>query len=192
MAKPKSDLPLRQYTETQIKTTRVAKGLRQKGDPHSNQVPMINESDCARITSHSLELAELPRVDFDKPETVEKNCKGYFGICNKYQLKPTIAGLALAVGLSRVDLLYAVSNPDKWNRNANPESIKVLKKYHQIINSQMEILMQEGKIQPLAGIFLMKNNMQYSDKTEYVITPNAQNQVDTQKLIEQAQDLPEE
>lgn len=32
--------------------------------------------------------------------------------------------------------------------------------------------MQNGKINPVAGIFLGKNNYGYQDKTEYVITPN--------------------
>ena len=32
--------------------------------------------------------------------------------------------------------------------------------------------MQNGKINPVSGIFLMKNNMGYEDKTEMVVTPN--------------------
>jgi hypothetical protein len=39
----------------------------------------------------------------------------------------------------------------------------------------MEILwenyMQNGKINPVSGIFLGKNNFGYQDKTEHVITP---------------------
>ena len=34
--------------------------------------------------------------------------------------------------------------------------------------------MQNGKINPVAGIFLMKNNMGYQDKQEVVLTPNTQ------------------
>jgi hypothetical protein len=32
--------------------------------------------------------------------------------------------------------------------------------------------MQNGKINPVSGIFLGKNNFGYSDKQEYVLTPN--------------------
>ena len=32
--------------------------------------------------------------------------------------------------------------------------------------------MNSGKINPVAGIFLGKNNYGYQDKTEYVLTPN--------------------
>lgn len=38
---------------------------------------------------------------------------------------------------------------------------------------QMENYMQNGKINPVAGIFLMKNNMDYQDKSEVVLTPNS-------------------
>ena len=46
----------------------------------------------------------------------------------------------------------------------------------------MEILwenyMQNGKINPVSGIFLGKNNFGYQDKTEYVVTPNTNNDSD--------------
>lgn len=32
--------------------------------------------------------------------------------------------------------------------------------------------MQTGKINPVSGIFLMKNNFGYADKQEVVLTPN--------------------
>lgn len=36
-----------------------------------------------------------------------------------------------------------------------------------------ETYMVNGKINPVSGIFLGKNNYGYQDKTEYVLTPNA-------------------
>ena len=41
-----------------------------------------------------------------------------------------------------------------------------------------ENYMQNGKINPVSGIFLGKNNFGYQDKTEYVVTPNMQNDSD--------------
>ena len=35
-----------------------------------------------------------------------------------------------------------------------------------------ENYMNSGKINPVSGIFLGKNNFGYQDKTEYVLTPN--------------------
>jgi hypothetical protein len=46
----------------------------------------------------------------------------------------------------------------------------------------MEILwenyMQNGKINPVSGIFLGKNNFGYQDKTEMVVTPNTNSDTD--------------
>ena len=46
----------------------------------------------------------------------------------------------------------------------------------------MEILwenyMQNGKINPVSGIFLGKNNFGYQDKQEMVLTPNTNNEPD--------------
>ena len=36
---------------------------------------------------------------------------------------------------------------------------------------QMANYMQNGKINPVAGIFLMKNNMDYEDKKEITLAP---------------------
>lgn len=54
------------------------------------------------------------------------------------------------------------------------QSRHLIKKAYQNLNAQMENYMQNGKINPVAGIFLMKNNMGYQDKQEVVLTPNNQ------------------
>lgn len=49
----------------------------------------------------------------------------------------------------------------------------------------IEEYMQNGKINPVSGIFLMKNNFGYRDQTEVVVTPNQVNaDVPTQAEIE--------
>ena len=42
-----------------------------------------------------------------------------------------------------------------------------------MLDAQMSDYMQNGKINPVSGIFLMKNNFGYADKTEVVVTPNS-------------------
>ena len=42
------------------------------------------------------------------------------------------------------------------------------------MNAQMEDYAQNGKINPVAAIFLMKNHFGYQDKQEVVLTPNNQ------------------
>jgi hypothetical protein len=49
------------------------------------------------------------------------------------------------------------------------------------MENQWENYMQNGKINPVSGIFLGKNNFGYQDKTEYVVTPNVNNDADYNK-----------
>ena len=48
------------------------------------------------------------------------------------------------------------------------------KKAYFLLENLWESYMNSGKINPVSGIFLGKNNFGYQDKTEYVVTPNTQ------------------
>ena len=50
--------------------------------------------------------------------------------------------------------------------------------------------MQNGKINPASGIFLMKNNMGYRDETEVVLSPGAEKK-SIEELTEEASLLPD-
>lgn len=47
-----------------------------------------------------------------------------------------------------------------------------------VLENMWETYMNSGKINPVSGIFLGKNNFGYQDKTEYVVTPNVQQETD--------------
>ena len=87
-------------------------------------------------------------------------------------MKPSVAGMALAFGIDRRTMWKWVNGID--SAYIPTESRDTLKKAYQFLNAQMENYMQNGKINPVAGIFLMKNNMGYADKQEVVLTPNQQ------------------
>jgi hypothetical protein len=55
------------------------------------------------------------------------------------------------------------------------DSIKRAYEYMEIL---WENYMQNGKINPVSGIFLGKNNFGYQDKTEHIVTPNVNNDSD--------------
>ena len=46
------------------------------------------------------------------------------------------------------------------------------------MENMWESYMNSGKINPVSGIFLGKNNFGYQDKQEMVLTPNTQNESD--------------
>ena len=53
--------------------------------------------------------------------------------------------------------------------------------------------MLNGKINPVSGIFLGKNNFGYKDQQEYVLTPNQMGETISQEALEaKYNDLPED
>jgi hypothetical protein len=51
--------------------------------------------------------------------------------------------------------------------------VDYIKKGYDSLEQLWEYYMQNGKINPVSGIFLAKNNFGYVDKTEYTIEPKA-------------------
>ena len=62
-------------------------------------------------------------------------------------------------------------NNQPRSRDLSDSVRDTIKKARDLINAQMEDFMQNGKINPVAGIFLMKNNMNYTDQQEVVLRP---------------------
>ena len=126
--------------------------------------------DNARFLSHDLKLLTLPKVDVNDPDALHDRVVDYFRICAEDDIKPSVASFALALGISRQTLFYWLSGKLETVKNA--ESMVTLKRAYDTINSYYEHMMNNGKINPVAGIFLMKNNMGYKDQTDYVLTAN--------------------
>lgn len=92
-------------------------------------------------------------------------------------MKPTVVGMAIALNGHSRRWLWAVTHDaplgGKGNVNTLPlEVTNTIKKAYFLLESLWENYMNSGKVNPVAGIFLGKNNYGYQDKTEYVLTPN--------------------
>jgi hypothetical protein len=62
-----------------------------------------------------------------------------------------------------------------------------------VMETLWEDYMQNGKINPVSGIFLAKNNYDYTDKQEMVLTPNTQQEtVDMATIEAKYAELPED
>ena len=97
-------------------------------------------------------------------------------------MKPSVAGFALSIGVSRqtlIDYINGVTPIPKQNRIA-------LERFYGLLNSLMEDYIQNGKINPVAGLFLTKNNFGYKDTQEFVVNNRAQEETSPDALIEEA------
>ena len=142
---------------------------------------MTESGDNTKYLSLGMELFNLPTIDLREPEQVDKRLNEFFEIHARYDMKPTVAGMGMALGLDRRRLWeiktgnYHTSKSLSELPTLTTETIKKAYEYMEIL---WENYMQNGKINPVSGIFLGKNNFGYQDKQEMVLTPNTNNEPD--------------
>lgn len=136
------------------------------GNERPDSTAQPDPGDNTKYISFGLMLRALPEVDMTNAVEVSQRVTKYFELCAEYDMKPGAAGLALAFGKDRRTLWqYREGHIGK-----NKEVQDTLKKAVQFLDLAMETYMQNGKINPVAGIFLMKNNLGYVDKQEVTVT----------------------
>ena len=145
---------------------------------------MVEEGDNSKFLAVSLEVMNLPDIKVRNctVEQVDARIADYFGIYAKHDIKPTVSGLAMALGMDR-RTLWAIANDQPisgWgNYSTLPEDItNSIKKAYKIMETLWENYSQNGKMNPVTSIFLAKNNFGYVDKVEHVVTPNVQSDSD--------------
>ena len=147
-----------------------------------------------RIITKNLEIMDLPPIDLHDGAAVRARIREYFAIEAKWGFKPTMAGLGNALGLDRRRLweIKTGTTSDRHQMGQQlPKDVRdSIKKAYTFMEQNWEDYMQNGKINPVAGIFLGKNNYGYQDKTEYVITPNQNEQEYSQAEIRERLGLP--
>lgn len=126
-----------------------------------NQLTNVEPGDTNKYLSVSMKLATLPSVDLQDGEAVEQRVKEYFQIHADNDIKPTVMGLGLALGLDRRRLWeiktgHNVGSSGK-QQQLPPRTVDAVKKAYFIMENLWENYMQNGKINPVAGIFLAKN-----------------------------------
>lgn len=120
--------------------------------------------DNAEILKHAIEIAyKWPVIDLDNDDAVEQRIIDYFKYCFDNDIKPGVEGMALALGVNRRTLWdWETGN----RRGSSSRRADIIKKSKQILANYLESLSQNGKINPVTAIFLLKNHFGYSDKQE--------------------------
>ena len=133
--------------------------------------------DNTRIVQVNMQFFDMPRVDLRDPDAVHERLSEYFKIYGEADLKPTVAGMAMCLGVDR-RRLWDIKTGNYVNvggyKDLPPETVDLVKKAYDILEMTMENYANAGKINPVMAIFMLKNHWGYQDKTEYVLTPNQQ------------------
>ena len=141
----------------------------------------VEQGDNTKYVMLGLRLFELPPIDLNNPEQVVNRLKEFFQIHAEADMKPTVSGMGMALGLDR-RRLWEIKTGAKMGGhtpyNLPTPTLDSIKRAYEYMEILWENYMQNGKINPVSGIFLGKNNFGYQDKTEYVVTPNTHNDSD--------------
>lgn len=143
----------------------------------------LEEGDNAKFLSVNIALMNMPSIDMTNESEVQQRLSEYFELYAKADMKPTVAGMAIALNGHNRQWLWAITHDaplgGRGNETTLPPGVTyTIKKAYFLLENLWENYMQSGKVNPVAGIFLGKNNYGYQDKTEYVLTPNQQNDND--------------
>ncbi len=131
--------------------------------------------DNTRIVQTNMKFFDMPKVDLHDPAAVHERLCEYFKIYGEADLKPTVAGMAMCLGVDRRRLWEIKTGTAVGGTTMNDlprETLDLVKKAYEILETSMENYANAGKINPVMAIFMMKNHFGYQDKTEYVLTPN--------------------
>ena len=160
-------------------STQITRGRGGKNNFPTSQPLDLEPGDNTRFLRHALTTRNMPPIDISDIKQVEERLSWYFNHCTSDDMKPTVTGFCNSLGITRVTLL----NWKKGTYREGTHQATILNAYS-MLEELWENYMQNGKINPVSGIFLGKNNFGYQDKQDLVVTPNTQNESVDVKTIE--------
>ena len=143
--------------------------------------------DNTRIINHFLAVRALPAVDLDDAQAVDARVWEYMSKCADDDVKPSVEGLAIALHVTR-ETLNSWGN--KRTRDNNPVYSDTVKSAVQMLNAMTATNLQEGKVNPAAGIFLLKNNAGYTDAQQITVEAK-DNSIDAPAMADVMQEYAE-
>lgn len=112
------------------------------------------------LIAHTRKVRAIKKPSPRFPDTIKEACEEYFDLCEEDGVKPSVAGLSVALGTNRTTLL-------SWVRGeVSIESSDVIREYFALIEIFDETSIKDNRTNAVAGIFGMKNNYDYKDQVE--------------------------
>jgi hypothetical protein len=185
----------RKYTEDnpkpKIDPNNPLEVIRKPANPWLPATTELPEGDNNKYTTFALSIMQLPKIDYADPQQLQQRVYEYFRLCAEHDMKPAVTALSLALGMNR-RRLWEIKT-DQQQQLVIPQECKdIIKTAYDSLEMLWESYMQNGKINPVSGIFLAKNHYGYKDQQEYVVTPNQMGESTSPDVIEAKYDeLPE-
>lgn len=151
---------------------------------------LIEPGDNSKYIRHALATLNLPPIDIADPQQVSDRIDWYFHHCADNEMKPTVTGFCNSLGVHK-DTIRAWYHGE-FRAGTHQD---IIRRAYRILEELWEDYMLNGKINPVSGIFLAKNQWAgYQDKQELVLTPNQQqlSDIDVATIEAKYAELPED
>lgn len=136
----------------------------------ANMKVQTKPGEMSQMITHAVNLQNMARwrIDKNNPEEMQGRVNEYLTYCIENNMRPTVESMALAFGVDRSTLR-------RW-KDGESDLIepcrRIIENGYNMMNQIMTQCLVDGKINPVAAFFLMKNNFSYRDQTETVVTVN--------------------
>lgn len=147
------------------------------GLPTGTSSLTLDAGDNAKYTSMNLHFMNMPKIDLHDEVAVQNRLNEYFNLMVESDMKPSVSGMAMALGIDR-RRLWEIKTGNTQGSGAMgglsslPQGVTdLVKKAYQLLECLWEDYMLNGKINPMAGVFLGVNNYGYQDVKKVDVTP---------------------
>lgn len=150
--------------------TEIVKKKRTRPDKTEFLTPHCEPGEISTMLRHAVTMMRWPEVDTNDAEQVENRIAQYLDYCMQNDIKPDLSGMALSLGTNRTTL-WRWENGVESNK---PQAVRnAIKKGREINEYLLVQMMNNGRINPIPAIFLLKNNHQYKDQTDVIVSPGS-------------------
>lgn len=161
----RKQLPAKPLDET---IPEIVKKKRKRPDLTEMFSPHCEPGEISKMLGQAITISHWPPINTDDAQQVSERIDKYHLFCIQNDIKPDMVGMALAIGVDRTTLWRWETGDVKKGKDV----CNIIKKGREINELMMVQMMQNGKINPVAAIFLLKNSHGYRDQQDVVVTPN--------------------
>ena len=126
----------------------------------------VEAGDNARYLAHAMAVMNMPKIDTSDPVQVQDRIDWYLNHCVANDMKPTVKGFCNSLGIARNTLWRLKTG--QFRPGTHEE---IIVRAYDLLEEMWENYMQNGKINPMAGVFLGVNNFGYRDVKQVNLTP---------------------
>jgi len=131
----------------------------------------LTKDEAKQYLKFAMKIKGLSKIDLNDVVKVKERTKEFFDLCDSVGVRPTRAGYALALGCTTTKIDWIMNNKSM----VDTKTAEIVKEAMQVLEMVWETCMVEGKINPVSGIFIAKNQFGYVDSKEVIVAPKEDN-----------------